>query len=99
MNTETTDTRCEKCANCLFAIPEYVPDPNTPYKSGTPKPRIPGYRCHISRPGTNGFPQVRDDEFCGMFTDAKTRKQPLARLLTPIFATAYGITLSTKAKE
>ena len=95
-NPENTTDRCEKCARCLFAISEFVPDANAPFTPGNSKPRVPGYRCHISRPGTNGFPIVRADEFCGMFTDAKTRKQPLARLLTPLFETADGLTLSTR---
>ena len=49
--------RCEKCARCLFAISEFVPDATAPF-TGKSKPRVPGYRCHISRPGTNGFPIV-----------------------------------------
>ena len=92
----TTD-RCEKCARCFFAISELVPDPTAPFRHGS-KPRVHGYRCHISRPSTNGFPIVRADEFCGMFTDAKTRKQPLARLLMPLFATANGPTIPTRAE-
>lgn len=95
-DTEHTTDRCEKCARCFFAISEFVPDAAAPFLGGKSKPRVPGYRCHISRPGTNGFPVVRADEFCGMFTDAKTRKQPLARLLSPLFATADGLTLSTR---
>ena len=95
-DTEHTTDRCEKCARCFFAISEFVPDAAAPFTCGKSKPRVPGYRCHISRPGTNGFPVVRADEFCGMFTDAKTRKQPLARLLSPLFATADGLTLSTR---
>jgi hypothetical protein len=95
-DTEHTTDRCEKCARCFFAISEFVPDAAAPFTGGKSKPRVPGYRCHISRPGTNGFPVVRADEFCGMFTDAKTRKQPLARLLSPLFATADGLTLSTR---
>ena len=96
---EPTTTRCEKCARCFFAISEFVPDTGAPFECGKSKPRVPGYRCHISRPGTNGFQIVRGDEFCGMFTDAQTRKQPLARLLTPLFATADGLTLQTREER
>jgi len=92
----TNEERAERCEKCLFAIPEFVPDPNSPYMAGKTKPRVPGFKCHIGRPGvTGGFPTVRGDEFCGFFTDAKTRKQPLARLITPLFATADGITFHT----
>lgn len=89
-NTDHTADRCEKCARCFFAISEFVPDADAPY-TGKSKPRVPGYRCHISRPGTNGFPIVRANEFCGMFTDAKTKNQPLTRLLSPRFALAEGL--------
>ncbi len=86
MDTPKTADRCEKCARCFFAISEFVPDPNAPFTGGKSKPRISGYRCHIGRPSANGFPIVRGDEFCGMFTDRATRKQPLAHLTLPPFA-------------
>ncbi len=96
--TETTNAAAttEKCAHCLFAIAEFVPDPNAPWVSGKQKPRIPAFRCHFSRPGTNGFPIVRGDEFCGMYTDKRTRKQPLVKLVMPYFAVAQGLQMRTR---
>jgi hypothetical protein len=89
MNT-CSEKRSEKCALCLFAVAELVPDPNEPHVAGKSKTRISGFRCHISRPGANGFPIVRGDEFCGMFTDAKTRQRPLLEFIMPPLPTMGG---------
>ncbi len=93
--TPTTD-RCEKCARCLFAIAEFIPDPSAPYQSGKQKPRVSGFRCHINRPSTSGFPVVRGDEFCAFFTDAKTRKQPLFRFAFPAAPITTALPFNTR---
>ena len=97
MNGETKSVRLEKCANCLFAISEFIPDPNEPHIAGKQKTRIPGFRCHINKPGVNGFPIVRGDEFCGLFTDANTRQRPLLELAMPGLHNApNGIIIQTR---
>lgn len=73
----------EVCENCLFCLNDLIPDPYAPHFPGREKPKIHGLRCHIARPANSGFPIVRPDEFCSLFTDYETREQPLARFLNP----------------
>lgn len=73
--------RCETCADCFFSMRDMIPDPNALHEIGKAKPRIAGYRCHVSRPGTNGFPIVRADEFCTFFTDRRTRNRPFIKYI------------------
>ena len=75
--------RREACENCLFGLVDLIPDPNAPHVPGREKPKVAGRSCHISRPSNYGFPIVRPDEFCALFTDRATKEQPLARFLNP----------------
>jgi len=95
MNTKKTTTnqperRLETCADCLFCMRDIIPDPNAPHIPGHEKPKVSGYRCHAKLPTASGFPIVRADEFCALWTDKTTRKQPLARLLNPFYIYTAG---------
>lgn len=81
MTTTTSATRA-KCSRCMFGITDLVPDPNAPFISGQSKRRISGFRCHISRPGNNGFPVVKGEDFCCYFAERETGRRPLAHYLT-----------------
>lgn len=67
-----------ECRNCLFAFEESVPDPLEAYVPGKKKKRITCLCCHVTKPAHNGFPVVRAESFCGLFTNKETRNQPLA---------------------
>lgn len=76
----------QTCANCFFATPDMIPDPNFIWgadgnKKTKVKPKITGFRCHVSKPTINGFPAMTEDDFCPFYTtkDEKHR-QPLRRL-------------------
>lgn len=70
-----------ECKNCLFAFEEIVPDPSENYTPGKPKKRVKTLCCHVTKPAHSGFPVVRTESFCALFTDRVTREQPLAHLL------------------
>jgi hypothetical protein len=89
--TNTADERTERCEECFFCLPDMIPDPNAEYKPGMAKRKVPGFRCHSCRPSTNGFPIVRKDQFCSLWTDRKSREQPLIFLLRPF----YGMTTTS----
>ena len=88
--TNANEARRETCGTCLFCLADMIPDPNAEYKPGLAKPKVAGHRCHVCRPTNGGFPIVRADQFCALWTDAKTKEQPLVNLLKPF----YGITAS-----
>ena len=39
------------------------------------------YKCHVSRPTTNGFPKVLGCDYCSYWTDPETMDRPFFYLL------------------
>lgn len=97
MNTQTShsEVRRETCATCFFCLGDTIPDPNAEHKPGLAKPKVAGHRCHVCRPTNGGFPIVRADQFCALWTDKATKEQPLVQLLRPF----YGVTTTENGGE
>ena len=72
---------CHCCA-CALATPDMVPD-NGPWEGREKwhKKRVPGYRCHASRPSQAGLPPTDGASFCPYFTDTDGN-QPLRHLVS-----------------
>ncbi len=43
-------------------------------------PKVAGFRCHVNKPTTNGFPATVESDFCAFFCERETMKQPLRHL-------------------
>lgn len=73
------------CANCFFATRDLIPDRAFVWgvdgdKKTKAKPKVPGFRCHISKPTINGFPATVESDFCTFYTEPATLRQPFRHL-------------------
>jgi len=82
--TSVQDTEIiPKCTDCIFAVEDRIPDPAVEWNDGMRcKPKVDGFRCHAVRPSAAGFPIVKGDDFCALFTERGTNAQPLRHFVS-----------------
>ena len=80
-NQDNAKIKDFRCSNCKWCMVDMVPDLNAEYKCGKARPKVRGFRCHISRVCGSGFPIVNSDDYCAFWTDKETLNQPYKHCL------------------